>query len=91
MATSHADLIRKHKQILKSRLAILNEKGNTKYRLGQKNIDVLFYLNYQKFMRVLAAKASEIAKIEGASEIMTQHWTEAGNVLLGNIEKNGTL
>ncbi|TID30677.1 hypothetical protein CANINC_000744 [Pichia inconspicua] len=91
MATSHTELIRKHKQILKSRLAVLNEKESTNYKLGQKNIDVLFYLNYIKFMRVLATRASEIATIEGSSEIMTKHWIDASDFLLSNIEENGTL
>lgn len=91
MTSTHTELIKRHKQILRIRLRKLNEAKGTHYRLGQKNIDVLFYLNYVKFLRKLAARTSKIAAVEGSSEVMPQHWKESGDVLLDNFEKNGVL
>lgn len=82
MASVHTELIRRHRRILRQKLKKLNEKNGTKYRLGQKNIDLLFYLNYVRFVKALASKARQIAVIEGSSEVMRQHWKESGDVIL---------
>lgn len=82
MASVHTDIIRRHRRILRQRLKKLNERSGTKYRLGQKNIDLLFYLNYVRFAEALATRAKQMAVIEGSSEVMGQHWLESGNELL---------
>lgn len=91
MASAHTALIRRHKKILRHRLRKLNEEKNTNYKLGQKNLDLLFYLNYLRFVKTLATNAEKIATVEGSSEIMSQHWEEAGNTLLESFEKEGKL
>lgn len=91
MSSIHNDLIRRHRRILKQRLNKYNTKNNTRYRLAQKNIDLLFYINYINFLKVLSTKAKQIATIEGSSEIMNQHWEESGKSLLKSIEKNNSL
>lgn len=91
MSSIHNDLIRQHRRILKQRLNKYNAKNNTKYKLAQKNIDLLFYINYINFLKVLSIKAKQIATIEGSSEIMNQHWEESSDSLLMSIEKDNTL
>lgn len=91
MATAHTDLILRHKQILRHRLKKYNEANKSMHRFGQKNIDLLFYLNYIRFVKTLADKAGKIASIEGSSEVMTQHWEEAGKVTLDTFEKEDRL
>lgn len=91
MASTHTDLIKRHRQLLRSRLRKLNEREGTQYRLGQKNIDVLFYLNYIKFLNKLAANSAKIATLEGSSEVLPQHWSESGNLLLEEYKNNGML
>ena len=85
------DLINRHRRILRHRLKKINEENNTSYRLGQKNIDLLFYLKYIKFVKELATKAKQIAEIEGSSEIMPQHWKESGAELLDTFERENEL
>jgi hypothetical protein len=91
MASSHAELIRRHKKILRQRLKKINEDNKTNSRLGQKNLDLLFYLNYLKFIKTLANKANQIAVVEGASEVMPQHWRESGDAILHTFEQENKL
>lgn len=91
MASVHADLIRRHRRILRQRLKKLNAENDTKYRLGQKNIDLLFYLNYIRFVKALASKAKQISSIEGSSEVMPQHWKESGKLILESFENENRL
>lgn len=82
MASAHTELIKRHKRILRQRLKKLNEQKGSSSRLAQNNIDLLFYLNYVRFIRELASKAKQIAIIEGSSEVMPQHWEASGAELL---------
>lgn len=91
MASSHAELIRRHKKIIRQRLKKINEDNKTNSRLGQKNLDLLFYLNYLKFIKTLANKANQIAVVEGASEVMPQHWRESGDAILHTFEQENKL
>ena len=91
MASSHAELIRRHKKIFRQRLMKINEDNKTNSRLAQKNLDLLFYLNYLKFIKTLANKANQIAVVEGASEVMPQHWRESGDAILHTFEQENKL
>lgn len=86
MATVHADLIRRHRRILKHQLKLLNEKQGTDFKLGQKNIDVLFYINYIRFVKKLAVETQKNSLVGGSSEVMDQHWKETGEYLLNQFE-----
>lgn len=90
-SSTHTDLINRHRRILRNRLKKLNEANNTSYRLGQKNIDLLFYTNYMKFVKELTKKAGKIAEVEGSSELMPQHWKESGEEILSTFEKEDKL
>jgi hypothetical protein len=91
MASAHTDLVRRHRRIIRYRLQKLNEQRGSNYKLGQKNVDLLFYLNYIRFVKALDAKAQKIALVEGSSEVMSEHWEASGKALLDRFEKEGKL
>lgn len=91
MASIHTELTNRHRRILRQRLKKLNEANGTKYKLGQKNIDLLFYMNYLRFVKALASKANKISLIEGSSEVMPQHWKESGEAVLSSFSSENRL
>lgn len=91
MASIHTDIINRHKRILRQRLKKINKERGTRFKLGQANIDLVFYLKFVRFIKQLQQRAEKIAVIEGSSEVMEQHWTEASKELLENLTYNNTL
>ncbi|KAH3671265.1 hypothetical protein OGAPHI_000488 [Ogataea philodendri] len=65
---NHQKIAARHKRVLRSRKPL-------KYK--QKNIDLLLYLNYLRFMNALIKKANEAAEQDASSGILDRHLQDA--------------
>ncbi|VEU20711.1 DEKNAAC101618 [Brettanomyces naardenensis] len=67
MPSIHNRASRKHKKLIGRR---------SKVRI-QRNVDLLMYLNYLRFVNALVVKANELCDKDSSSEILPKHLEEA--------------
>lgn len=77
MVSIHADLIKRHRSIVRYQIQQFNEQHDESMRLNQKNIDLLLYLNYVRFIHATTIRAQEFSDRDGSKEIMPIHWSTA--------------
>lgn len=82
MASIHSDILKRHKKILRERMKCLNDGRERRIKFSQKNLDLLLYINYVRFLNALILKASDIASKDSSSEILVKHMEESGNEIL---------
>lgn len=82
MASIHADLIRRHRRMIRHQIQEYNSRRDASVRLSQKSIDILLYLNYLRFIHATAVRAQELSTLDGSQEIMPTHWTVAAEEFL---------
>ncbi|KAG7749123.1 hypothetical protein KL911_005208 [Ogataea haglerorum] len=65
---NHQKIAARHKKVLRAQKPL-------KYK--QKNLELLLYLNYLRFMNALVKKANEISEQDASSEILHKHLEDA--------------
>lgn len=91
MVSIHGDLIKRHRRILRQEIQKLNEQQGESMRLSQKNIDLLLYLNYVRFIHATTMRAQELSNIDCSLEIMPIHWTTAAEEFMERFQLNTSI
>ncbi|GMF03415.1 unnamed protein product [Ambrosiozyma monospora] len=71
MAPVHSKISKRHKTIIRQR------SGENQLRMAQKNVDLVLYLNYLRFLNGLIKKSYEASEKDASFEVLPKHLTDA--------------
>ncbi len=72
-------MVKIHTRALRKQKKVLNDISHIKI---QKNVDLLLYLNYLRFLNALLKKADLLSTQDASSEILTKHLLKSKGEIL---------
>lgn len=72
-------MVKIHTRAMRKQKKVLSDISHTKI---QKNVDLLLYLNYLRFLNALLKKADTLSTQDASSEILTKHLLKSKDEVL---------
>lgn len=86
MSSVHSDLIRRHRRALRKHIKEHNIDSEVAMRVSPRNVDLLLYLNFVRFIRATTIRSQELANEDASTEILSIHWERAAEELISKFK-----